>query len=88
MKIEKTLIVKERKRVWALLLEVRRDAKVEYTDELATFMKRPMALCAMASSVNSFNSWLMADSMVLHASAEGLEDLKSVGIFNDDCVVK
>lgn len=88
MNIEKNLIIKERKNVWALLLEVKRDGKVACTDELATFMKRPMALCAMAASVNSFKRWLMLDNMVLHTSAEGLEVLKSVGVFDDSCVVK
>jgi hypothetical protein len=88
MSIEKNLIIKERKRVWALLLEVKRDGKVAYTDELATFLKRPMALCAMASSVNSFKRWLMLDNMVLHTSAEGLDALKSVGVFDETCVVK
>jgi hypothetical protein len=86
MTIEKNLIIKERKRVWALLLEVKRYGKAPYTDELATFTKRPMALCAMASSVNSFKSWLMVDNMVLHTSAEGLEALKSVGVFDETCI--
>ena len=88
MNIEKNLIIKERKRVWALLLEVKRDGKVGYTNELATFLKRPMALCAMAASVNSFKSWLMVDHIVLHTSPEGLESLKSVGVFDETCVVK
>ena len=87
MSIEKNLIVKERKHVWALLLQIKHDGRRPYTDELATFSKRPMALCGMAASVNAFNKWMMADHMYIHATAEGVEKLESVGIYDASCNV-
>jgi len=88
--MRKELILKENKYVWSIQIKVthptRPDLKT-YTDEIATFAKRPMALCAMASAFNSISKWMMVDSMTIIASAEGVDALKSVEIYTPECDV-
>ncbi len=79
----KTLILKERKNVWAILLKVETRSGTEKS-EVATFAKRAYALCALAGTFNNLRDWMFVDQMEIHCSQEGLQSLYSVGIVNDD----
>ena len=83
MTITKTLVLDEGKHEWSLNLVIGK-GRGKATERLATFSKRPMALCAMAGAVNSFKQWLGVEHLILSATPEGIDALKSVGIYDPE----
>lgn len=79
----KTLILKERKNVWAILIKIKTRSGTT-TTEAATFAKRAYALCALAGTFNNLRDWMFVDHMEINCSKEGLQSLYSVGIVKDD----